>query len=469
MKRNNRIIVATILLTLSASSVFSVSQEIAWYGRLKGQRPSTAGRIWLMGADGSNLQYVYETCGLSAPDWSADGNSLLIRQDGYRDVPGFDGILRLDLTNPPTEPPAPCPDFIPPKVVDMRGTIAAEEGSLFAELDGVIYEGILEATWSPNGGEIGLLVYWYSGDQLFSAIVSADPENICDISGCQAVTPIFYTEGLFVWEFDWSSDGESLVIRYGPLGWASGAVEELAVINRGDGSVAMGPWTIDSDTLGVEWLDKIAWAPVNPNPALFIGPVISFYTDVLVGNKGQSRIHLLDLGVENPSPMDLTEGYRSAWSPDGQYLAVEIWQEDPKLFDLVTGTVSELGDFWFVQSPSWKVSSGSPECTMDEECDDLNSCTTDSCAQGTCLNLPNSDPCNDGDPCTNFDLCTSGACIGEPFEGFPVDPGYEGYCCDGEFLLGATECPACRPRGEACFFDDECCSGSCHAIKFTCK
>ncbi len=46
-------------------------------------------------------------------------------------------------------------------------------------------------------------------------------------------------------------------------------------------------------------------------------------------------------------------------------------------------------------------------------CDDNNICTTDSCDTSSgCLNVNNTEPCDDGDPCSTSDACAEGACVG---------------------------------------------------------
>ncbi|MEZ4265139.1 MAG: hypothetical protein R3F39_02085 [Myxococcota bacterium] len=49
-----------------------------------------------------------------------------------------------------------------------------------------------------------------------------------------------------------------------------------------------------------------------------------------------------------------------------------------------------------------------------KDCDDLESCTTDACANGACTHTAVADgvPCDDGDLCTKNDSCSGGACAG---------------------------------------------------------
>jgi hypothetical protein len=52
------------------------------------------------------------------------------------------------------------------------------------------------------------------------------------------------------------------------------------------------------------------------------------------------------------------------------------------------------------------------QCLSDADCDDGNVCTTDSCVFGTCDNVPNTIPCDDGLFCTATDTCAGSVCVG---------------------------------------------------------
>ena len=60
-------------------------------------------------------------------------------------------------------------------------------------------------------------------------------------------------------------------------------------------------------------------------------------------------------------------------------------------------------------------------CEFDEDCNDFNPCTNDSCNTSTsaCEFTPNSDPCDDGLFCTETDQCSGGSCVGS---GDPCTP-----------------------------------------------
>ena len=78
-------------------------------------------------------------------------------------------------------------------------------------------------------------------------------------------------------------------------------------------------------------------------------------------------------------------------------------------------------------------------CKSDDECDDLDPCTTDTCPDGTCVFTPvpgccnTAADCNDSDPCT-ADSCVSNACVHTPIAG----------CC-----LSAADCD----DGDPCTID----------------
>ncbi|MBN2498026.1 MAG: hypothetical protein JXR96_25770 [Deltaproteobacteria bacterium] len=76
------------------------------------------------------------------------------------------------------------------------------------------------------------------------------------------------------------------------------------------------------------------------------------------------------------------------------------------------------------------------ECTgfeLVEDCDDGNACTTDDCSPSGCTRTNNTDPCDDEDPCTMEDRCAGGICLGvaedADHDGF-VDENCGGRDCD---------------------------------------
>ncbi|MFW5921622.1 MAG: hypothetical protein ACOCUS_07265, partial [Polyangiales bacterium] len=58
-----------------------------------------------------------------------------------------------------------------------------------------------------------------------------------------------------------------------------------------------------------------------------------------------------------------------------------------------------------------------PSCVADEDCDDGNPCTDDTCRSGRCTREPNTARCDDGVYCNGPDRCADGACtdhLGDP-------------------------------------------------------
>ncbi len=167
-------------------------------------------------------------------------------------------------------------------------------------------------------------------------------------------------------------------------------------------------------------------------------------------------------------------------------------------------TVGVRGDF-----ADWQRNALDLTCFVDADCDDHNPCTNDLCDTGTgqCdhLNLADETPCGDGDSgwcdgsgscfepecgsglpdCDDGNACTVDSCSeyecsfdAEAAAGFGCDDGDGctiGDQCDGLGGCAGTlddtipGCSSCLPKGEVCTLDSECCSGSCHPIKLTCK
>jgi len=127
-------------------------------------------------------------------------------------------------------------------------------------------------------------------------------------------------------------------------------------------------------------------------------------------------------------------------------------------------------------------------------CSDGASCTTDACNEITdsCDNIPNDALCNDGNVCT-LDSCSAGGCSNQPItpccgdglcstaenrcgcqQDCGAPPLVEGNCGDGvdddcDGLIDCDDpdcgssalCAVCRPDGETCSSDAQCCRGRC--------
>lgn len=78
-------------------------------------------------------------------------------------------------------------------------------------------------------------------------------------------------------------------------------------------------------------------------------------------------------------------------------------------------------------------------------CDDGNVCTDDSCDSSTgCVNIDNTNACNDGDSCTTNDVCTAGSCVGQPdpLIGMTCDGPDSDLCLEGTYacIVGSLTC-----------------------------
>ncbi|MFC1612128.1 hypothetical protein ACFL6C_14285 [Myxococcota bacterium] len=87
-----------------------------------------------------------------------------------------------------------------------------------------------------------------------------------------------------------------------------------------------------------------------------------------------------------------------------------------------------------------------PGCVADEDCDDANPCTDDSCWDGDCANSDNSHPCEDGNACTVGDRCEGGLCV----------PGANECQCEGDHH--------CIP-----FEDGNLCNGTLVCVDHNCR
>ncbi len=108
--------------------------------------------------------------------------------------------------------------------------------------------------------------------------------------------------------------------------------------------------------------------------------------------------------------------------------------------------------------------------TIDEStCDDVNSCTEDSCAgESGCVNAPlDEGECIDGDTCTVGDHCEGGECIGTSIDCDDDNPCTDD-SCDGlggcQFESNMADCDDEDP----CTVADECDSGVCAGTLVSC-
>jgi len=118
---------------------------------------------------------------------------------------------------------------------------------------------------------------------------------------------------------------------------------------------------------------------------------------------------------------------------------------------------------------------GCVACKTDADCDDSNTCTTDSCGSGgNCVNAPTNEglDCDDGNACTLATTCAGGACSG----GSPVvcpDPGQacKSASCDTTTGCGVVDQPdgtKCDD-GTFCTDPDSCAAGVCKGSARDCN
>ena len=110
-------------------------------------------------------------------------------------------------------------------------------------------------------------------------------------------------------------------------------------------------------------------------------------------------------------------------------------------------------------------------CCVDglPACDDGNPCTQDDCtADGACTNLPFVGPCDDGDACTGDDACDElGACAGGPLDCDDGNPCTTDGC---DVWLGCRHAPAegACDDGDPCTSGDRCHNGRCIGVPVDC-
>lgn len=93
-------------------------------------------------------------------------------------------------------------------------------------------------------------------------------------------------------------------------------------------------------------------------------------------------------------------------------------------------------------------------------CDDGQACTADSCAPATgCVHTNLSGPCNDGNLCTSGDACQGGACVGAPITCHDGNPCTDDVCTAGVCSNPHNTAPC--SDGTACTAGDQCSGGVC--------
>lgn len=88
-------------------------------------------------------------------------------------------------------------------------------------------------------------------------------------------------------------------------------------------------------------------------------------------------------------------------------------QHPPNFQSCDDGDVCTINDQCFSGECSGVPDPDCDTCESDLDCDDGNECTDDVCQEdNSCAFIPNTEPCDDGDICTENDVCGGGVCAG---------------------------------------------------------
>ena len=135
---------------------------------------------------------------------------------------------------------------------------------------------------------------------------------------------------------------------------------------------------------------------------------------------------------------------------------------------------------------------GVAECIGDEDCDDGNVCTDDTCdALSACVYTPVEDgtPCPDSDLCNGEETCQAGVCEAgtpltcndseactddscEPATGCIYTPVEDGTSCDDDKFCTETDiCQAgvCEGSGDPCDDENDCTDDTCYEVDDSCS
>ncbi len=112
-------------------------------------------------------------------------------------------------------------------------------------------------------------------------------------------------------------------------------------------------------------------------------------------------------------------------------------------------------------------------CVMDEDCDDGNFCTSNTCVDSACLAEATNEAggCEDGLYCTEGDVCVGGVCRGEARDCVAGDSCHVGFCLEDENRCDERQ----KDDGESCDDDfyctvqDRCLAGTCEGQERECN
>ncbi len=383
--------------------------------------PSTGGNTELLlcrfGTYGGGIEY---SMGFAWPQWSPDGTEILVTTDEFLALIPADHV--------------PGPDC---------------ESSLVPiwDIDWAEYKWTIEAmpAWNGDGSRIAFFESFYQpeGDSPWR-LTTIRPESdswTTDVAPSlipQLEYPVVYLAGL-----DWQRTGDSLAFAVRDesgrrVTWwlavidsRTGAWEYL--LDNGNRIEGRNPtWSPNDDYLlftdGAGNLVKWSY-PDGPGEVIGAGSWADWQRDALVLDCNISGCD--DGNACTQDSCDTATGQCSHTNlADGTSCGTFAWCEAGVCFD--------------------------PECGISElpDCDDGNDCTVDTCSSYECLfdtEAALTLPCDDNDDCTIGETCNGS---GE---------------CTGGVLDETNPACSCLSKGVTCSSDDECCSGSCHPIKGTCK
>ena len=218
---------------------------------------------------------------------------------------------------------------------------------------------------------------------------------------------------------------------------------------------------------------SLSWANVHSMP-------VASYSNIEGGHPGVMNSDVDPLFADfdgpdgNPATLDDNDYHLGPASPvinAGTNAVPELPPADLDGNPRIAAGTADMGAYEY----------GGP-CASATDCDDGNSCTTDSCEDGLCRNTA---LCNDENACTT-DSCDAGGCIFEPI-----------FCGDGDTCTidscdpatgcatQPVDCPAgqmcaeglCLPecslavQGDPCTSNGDCCSNKCRGPRNrkTCK
>ena len=114
------------------------------------------------------------------------------------------------------------------------------------------------------------------------------------------------------------------------------------------------------------------------------------------------------------------------------------------------------------------------DCQIDQQCNDNNPCTSDTCVQGVCIvqALSDGSACDDGVWCTIDDACLESTCVGQARDCSHVAQACKSAQCNEQTeACEATSMPdntSCSD-GAYCTVDDRCLAGECIGVARDCS